>query len=268
MSKGFTTFRAGVTAGLVAITLLCLAIPSLANAQSNRLDLLTDFSLRIDGAVGSSLLGGGDYIASSVSHAGDVNGDGIDDVIISAYHADNNGRRESGSAYVVFGEANIPFPNTIDLASFDATRGFRIDGAVGWDWAGVSVDGASDMNGDSYDDVIVGAPHAGNNGDSSGSAYVVFGNGNDTSAVDLAALGSRGFRIDGAARVDEAGTRVAGVGDVNGDRVPDVIVGAPEADHNGRNDSGSAYVVFGKSDAGTVELAALGSGGFRLCCLR
>lgn len=110
-------------------------------------------------------------------------------------------------------------------------------------------------------DVLVGANAASNNGRrSSGSAYVVFGKA-DTASVDLAALGSYGFRIDGAAG-RHSWQLGGGAGDVNGDGKADVLVGAPLADTNGRENSGSAYVVFGKSDTATVEVAALGAGGY------
>src|SRR5947207_681300 len=77
-------------------------------------------------------------------------------------------------------------------------------------------------------------------------------------------LGDGGFRIDGAAAYDHAGYPVAGVGDVNGDGRPDVMLGATQADNNQRTDSGSGYVVFGKSTSTTVDLATLGNGGFRI----
>jgi putative Ig domain-containing protein/FG-GAP repeat protein len=82
--------------------------------------------------------------------------------------------------------------------------------------------------------------------------------------VDVAALGAGGYRIDGAAAGDIAGKSVAGVGDVNGDGVPDVAVGAPNADPNGRSESGAAYVVFGTASAGTTDLASLGAAGIRI----
>jgi len=209
---------------------------------------------RIDGAAANNLAGW------SVAGAGDVNGDGRDDVIVGALFADNNGRGSSGSAYVVFGTASTA---TVDLAGL-GSAGFRIDGAAANDLAGWSVAGAGDMNGDGRDDVIVGAATAGNNGRSaSGSAFVVFGTAS-TATVDLAGLGSAGFRIDGAAASDQAGTSVAGAGDVNGDGRDDVIVGAWAAGNNGRSASGSAYVVFGTASIATVDLAGLGSGGFRI----
>jgi hypothetical protein len=197
---------------------------------------------RIDGAAAS------DRAGWSVAAAGDVNGDGRDDVLVGAPFASNNGRESSGSAYVVYGEQAAD-PADVDLASLGG-RGFRIDGApgdaTGGDHAGGSVAAAGDVNGDGRDDVLVGADSDGNNGPSSGSAYVVYGTANPVN-VDLASLGDRGFRIDGAAGGDRAGWSVAGVGDVNGDGRDDVVVGALNADNNGRMDSGSAYVVYGNA---------------------
>ena len=197
---------------------------------------------------------GGDGAGASVAGAGDVNGDGRRDVLVGAPFADKNERRDSGSAYVVFGKADT---QSVDLASL-GSGGLRIDGAAAGDGAGASVAGAGDVNGDGRSDVLVGAWLADNHGRrGSGSAYVVFGRAN-TKSVDLASLGSGGFRIDGAIDGDHVGETAAGVGDVNGDGRPDVLVSA-----NGRRDPGSAaYVVFGKADRRSVDLFSLGQRGF------
>ncbi len=209
---------------------------------------------RIDGAAAA------DQAGEAVAGAGDVNGDGRADVLIGAERAGNNARPGSGSAYVVFGSSSS---DTVDLANLGA-RGFRIDGAAAGDALGLAVAGAGDVNGDGRADVLVGAFLAGNNGRlNSGSAYVVFGSAS-TDTVDLANLGTRGFRIDGAATSDVAGRAVAGAGDVNGDGRADLLVGAPGFDLPGRTDAGSAYLVFGKAGTATVDLAALGAGGFRI----
>ncbi|MBY0335615.1 MAG: FG-GAP-like repeat-containing protein [Acetobacteraceae bacterium] len=213
---------------------------------------------RIDGQMTSGAAG------RSVASAGDVNGDGFADVIVGAMFANNNGRSASGSAYVVFGQAS-GFAN-VDLANLGA-RGFRIDGAASSDNIGVAVASAGDVNGDGFGDIIVGANVADNNGrPNSGSAYVVFGKASGFANIDLAAgLGTQGFRIDGAAASDGAGASVASAGDVNGDGIGDVIVGANVADNNGRTTSGSAYVVFGQASGfANVDLASLGAQGVRI----
>ena len=215
---------------------------------------------RIDGA------NQGDLSGFSVSSAGDVNGDGYDDLIIGAYRADNNGTG-SGSSYVVFGKAS-GFSASMDLSALDGSNGFRIDGENEDDQSGVSVSSAGDVNGDGYDDIIIGATGTDNNGNDSGSSYVVFGKASGFSArIDLSALdGSNGFRVDGENQDDDSGTSVSSAGDVNGDGYDDLIIGANSADPNGAG-SGSSYVVFGKASgfSASIEFSALdGSNGFRL----
>ena len=209
----------------------------------------------------------GDWSGYSVSSAGDINGDGYDDIIIGADKADPNGVKNSGSTYVVFGKESR-FSRTIDLSELDGSDGFRIDGESRWDWSGDSVSSAGDINGDGYDDIIIGADGADPNGASSGSTYVVFGKERGFSrAIDLSELdGSDGFRIDGESTKDWSGSSVSSAGDFNGDGYDDLIIGARYADPNGYA-SGSTYVVFGKERgfSRTIDLSELdGSDGFRI----
>ncbi|WP_204154528.1 FG-GAP repeat protein [Leptolyngbya sp. CCY15150] len=220
----------------------------------------------LDGSNGFRLDGeaANDNSGRSVSRAGDINGDGFDDLIIGAPNADPNGSR-SGSSYVVFGSQG-GFGAILNLSILDGSNGFRIDGAAG-DNSGGSVSGAGDINGDGFDDLIIGAPYADPNGGSSGSSYVVFGSQGGFGAIlNLSTLdGSSGFRIDGEAEDDDSGGSVSGAGDINGDGIDDLIIGADGADPNGGS-SGSSYVVFGGSGFGaTLNLSTLdGSTGFRL----
>ncbi len=189
-----------------------------------------------------------DGSGDSVSSAGDVNGDGFDDVIVGAPSADPNGS-SSGSSYVVFGKA-LGFDARMELSNLNGNNGFRVDGDGGMQ-SGLSVSNAGDVNDDGYDDVMVGAWRADSNGYNTGSSYVVFGKSSGFSAaLSLSNLDSNtGIRLDGIVGGDHSGESVSGAGDVNGDGFDDVMVGVPDADPNGES-SGSSYVIFGRSDFG------------------
>ena len=114
-----------------------------------------------------------DGFGRSVSAAGDINGDGLADLIVGAWRAHPNGNT-SGSSYVVFGKST-GFAATLALSSLNGSDGFRLAGAAVGDQSGFSVSAAGDINGDGLGDLIVGAFHAAPNGINSGSSYVVFG---------------------------------------------------------------------------------------------
>ena len=210
-----------------------------------------------------------DYSGWSVSSAGDVNGDGFDDLIIGARSADPNGIRDAGQSYVVFG-SNSGFGASLNLSTLDGSNGFAINGIATFDYSGWSVSSAGDVNGDGFDDVIIGAFRAAPNGISfAGQSYVVFGSNSGFGAgLDLSTLnGSNGFAINGIAAGDFSGKSVSSAGDVNGDGIDDLIIGAISADPNGISSAGQSYVVFGsKSGFGAgLDLSTLnGSNGFAI----
>ena len=160
--------------------------------------------------------------------------------------------RTGASAYVVFGTSTAL---AVDLAAF-GTDGVRMDVAATTDTV-TAVAGIGDVNGDGRGDVIVGVLRPLAVPFHAGMAYVVFGR--QAGSIDLGALGTGGYRIDGTQN-DSLAFAVAGAGDVNGDGRKDVIVGAPRANYN----DGSAYVVFGQAAASNIDLSTLGARGFRI----
>ncbi len=186
----------------------------------------------------------------SVSAAGDVNGDGIDDLVLGAPDNDSGGTN-AGAAYVVFGRTG-GFAASVDLVDIAAgTGGFKIQGENEGDRAGYSVSTAGDVNGDGLDDLIVGADGNASGGSEAGAVYVVFGRtGGFTNPVDLEAItaGIGGFKIQGENAGDFAGGAVSAAGDLNDDGYDDLIVGSP-LNGGGGYSAGAAYVIFGRSDA-------------------
>jgi hypothetical protein len=219
-----------------------------------------DNGFRVDGGAAYDLAG------LALAGAGDMNGDGIDDFVVSSYGADPNGDY-SGRTYVVFGSAT-GFPATQALDALDGSNGFQVDGLATFDRSGRAVAGG-DLNGDGLGDLVIGA----NSADpasrtDAGSTYVVFGQaGAFPAALDLATLdGDNGFRIDGAAAYEHSGASLSANGDINGDGIDDLVLGAYGATFNGPY-SGSAYVVFGHVAPfpATLDLGSLdGSSGVRL----
>eukprot|EP00727_Mastigamoeba_balamuthi_P006014 m51a1_g2031 hypothetical protein (1213) ;mRNA; r:1324671-1328412 len=208
----------------------------------------------------SSLLGW------SVSPAGDVNGDGLPDVVVGAPGSAGG----AGKAFVVFGSKGLLAGVRISVDELDGSNGFATvgDGSVGR--CGHTVSSAGDVNNDGLDDVLVTSARS-PGGDyspiESGRTYVVYGRKRwQSGAVAVSALdGSNGFALLDAACNATVSYVALGVGDVNGDKVPDVALGVNDKDSRGY--LFHAYVLFGSSSlhSPTVSVRALnGTDGFAL----
>ncbi|MBO6656084.1 MAG: DUF4347 domain-containing protein [Pseudomonadales bacterium] len=216
-----------------------------------------------DGSDGTTFLGAAaeDQAGFNVTSLGDINGDGYDDIAISAVTESTNAS-DSGATYVVFGTP-AGLGATFELSNLHSTNtdGFVLRGIDVNDLSGRSVAGG-DLNGDGFADIIVGASNADPNGDRSGEVYVVFGRADFSGVLtdgvfELGSLasggGTDGFVLNGVASPDTAGRWVDFAGDVNGDGFGDFLIGAP-----GSNAAeGATYLIYGTDDFSPI----LGQGG-------
>jgi len=244
----------------------------------------TGFSSNIDlSTVGTTTAGftinglaAGDQLGSIVSRGGDINKDGIDDIVLNAPDADVNGTG-SGSAYVVYGKNSTPgntFGSTFDLAGLDGTNGFAMHGQAVNDGFGSGIASAGDVNRDGIDDLMISAQGEDASGRvNAGATYIVFGKTGspvNTATLDLTSLdGTNGFVIYGANAGDSDnpganGRNISSAGDVNGDGIDDLLIGTPGYDAGNALNVGAAYVVYGKdvdlpgvSFSSTFDLANL-----------
>ncbi|OKH28890.1 FG-GAP repeat protein [Chroogloeocystis siderophila] len=195
---------------------------------------------------------------SFIVDVGDINGDRYDDLLISTSNPGSNTR-----GYVVFGKA-VGFGSSIDLAKLNGNNGFALKGSKsGYGFDNVTITG--DINGDGFDDIVVGDGYGDPNGKTNaGANYVVFGRAKGfTPNLNLTQLnGSNGFVINGINPRDYSLVATA-KGDVNGDGFDDIFITAP----NAAGKAGESYVIFGKAGAFSknFNLAQLnGNNGFTI----
>jgi len=175
-----------------------------------------------------------DAAGGTLARAGDVDGDGLDDMLVGAWN-DSTGGTSAGAAYLVLGGVS----GTLDLGSADA----KLYGTA-TSSAGASLGSCGDLTGDGTPDLLIGAPHLNS---STGVAYVVSGDFRGTGSI-----ASEGLTFNGEATGDNAGYGLAGM-DVNGDGFGDLLIGAPYAS---ATDTGKVYIFNGPVTIGSATSGA------------
>ncbi|MGA1872150.1 MAG: putative Ig domain-containing protein [Thermoplasmatota archaeon] len=181
----------------------------------------------------------GDRAGTVVSGAGDVNGDGYDDILISTPHNDEGGG-VAGKTYLVLGKADNWSMDSY-LSGADASFiGEDVD-----DKSGYSACGAGDVNGDGYDDILIGAPMDEGGSMTAGCTYLIFGRASGWSRdTDLSEANATFFGED---PYDQTGHSIAGAGDVNGDGYDDILIASYLDKDNGAA-TGQTYLVLGRKE--------------------
>ncbi|HEQ99133.1 MAG TPA: T9SS type A sorting domain-containing protein [candidate division Zixibacteria bacterium] len=197
---------------LLSILLVFIIVSSISNAQCTEFLSLTGESA-------------GDYFGWSVAEAGDFNGDGNEDFVVAA-------PAKNGSAGIVYVFSGI----TGNILSV-------INGETAGDQFGLPVAYAGNVNGDEYDDIIIGARFYDNGFSSTGRIYVFFGGPGPF--PDTINAGDAEIIVSGTGAGDRLGYTVSGAGDINNDEYDDFIAGATHDPSYGGNDSSQAHVFLG-----------------------
>jgi len=194
----------------------------------------------------------------SAATAGDVNGDGFDDLLIGDTQGGDSETSDSlpdgagigpGVVYLVRGASGRELL-TGDQQLVDAGASFIGERAA--DWAGYAVAAAGDVNRDGYADLLIGAPLSGN----SGVAYLILGAAGLGAAGEALQLSDADASFSGLGSHSDAGAAVAGVGDVSGDGIDDFLIGTPGASTTPAREGGAHLILGPGLSGGTSSLSS------------
>uniref|UniRef100_A0A7S0VW82 TNFR-Cys domain-containing protein n=2 Tax=Hemiselmis tepida TaxID=464990 RepID=A0A7S0VW82_9CRYP len=244
--------RAVASLALTALLLPVASVLGVLGSESEGALAIED--LAFDGTEGvqvfgsdvRDILGGGQWERGGLE-IGDLNGDGLTEIMFSSKHADgsNNDRASAGDVYVLFGQEG-GWDGTYDFATlpFDGSNGFVVHGGASGGHLGSDMR-AGDINSDGFDDLILGAWGV-------STIYVIFGKpaGSWAGEIDLKTFvldGSNGFTVKGETSGDRLGF-AANVGDINDDGIEDLIMGSPMISRyvDWQRFGGAVHVLYGR----------------------
>lgn len=189
-------------------------------------------------------LGSSDHLGWSISTAGDLNGDGKNDLAIGAFQASPGGLTGAGSAYILF-QPSV-WPAVFNLANLNGTNGLIVDGLKANSGLGIAINTAGDLNGDGKSDLTIGAWKESTGAlTNAGSTYILFQTDVWPAKFNLSSLnGANGFAIKGLAIDSYLGRGIDTAGDLNGDGMADLAIGASSFSLTA---AGTGFVIFGKN---------------------
>ncbi len=191
-----------------------------------------------------------DYFGSSIANIGDLNGDGISDIAVGADY-DDAGGPDRGAIHLMFMNSNGSVSNTIEINDNTANGPVLNDG----DGFGISIANIGDLNGDGILDIAVGADYDDAGGPNRGAIHLMFmnSNGSVSNTIEINSTTTNGPVLNDN---DYFGSSIANIGDLNGDGISDIAVGADYDDAGGPN-RGAIHVMLMNSNgsvSNTIEI--------------
>lgn len=193
----------------------------------------------------------GDWAGVSLA-AGDVTGDGIDDLLIGAHRTTVNGMVDAGTVYLLRGDPSFPAGQTTLSRAFAIFHGDEAKTTAGW-----PLDIGGDVNGDGINDILIGTLEGNIR---KGRAFIVYGR---RDSFPYQSLANADVTLVGERAGETTGGTVAGAGDVNGDGYADVLIGATTYSV-GQTNLGAVYLAYGPIRSGSYSLDPYADNGLRV----